>query len=50
VRLAESEDEVIVTYEMKGPDGARGRNTEILTFKGEDRNRLSQPRWMVPRG
>jgi ketosteroid isomerase-like protein len=35
VRLVESGDEVIVTYEMKNPDGARGRNTEILTFNGD---------------
>jgi ketosteroid isomerase-like protein len=35
VRLVESGDEVIVTYEMKKPDGNRGRNTEILTFKGD---------------
>jgi hypothetical protein len=26
-----SGDEAIVTYEMKHPDGRRGRNTEILT-------------------
>jgi len=35
VRLVESGDEVVVTYEMKNPDGAKGRNTEILTFRGE---------------
>jgi len=35
VRLLESGDEVIVTYEMTSPEGARGRNTEILTFDGE---------------
>jgi|ERR671930_363297 hypothetical protein len=35
VRLVESEDEVIVTYEMKKPDGSRGRNTEVLTFNGD---------------
>jgi hypothetical protein len=28
-------DEVIVTYELKRPDGSRGRNTEILTIKGD---------------
>jgi hypothetical protein len=33
VRLLESGDEVVVTYEMKKPDGTRGRNTEVLTFK-----------------
>jgi hypothetical protein len=26
---------VIVTYEMKSAPGARGRNTEVLTFDGE---------------
>ena len=34
VRLVESGDEVIVTYERTRPDGGRGRNTEILTFEG----------------
>jgi hypothetical protein len=27
-------EEVIVTYEMTGRDGTRGRNTEVLTFAG----------------
>ena len=35
VRLLEAGDEVIVTYEMKKPGGGRGRNTEVLTFKGD---------------
>jgi len=35
VRLLASGDEVIVTYEMTHPDGRRGRNTEVLTFRGE---------------
>jgi hypothetical protein len=35
VRVLESGDEVIVTYELKRADGGRGRNTEILTFKGD---------------
>ena len=35
VRLVESGDEVIVTYEMTKPDGSRGRNTEVLTFSGD---------------
>ena len=35
VRLVEAADEVIVTYEMTRADGGRGRNTEILTFKGD---------------
>ena len=34
VRLVESGDEVIVTYELTHPDGKRGRNTEIVTFDG----------------
>ena len=32
VRLVEAGDEVVVTYEMTRQDGARGRNTEILTL------------------
>jgi ketosteroid isomerase-like protein len=35
VRLVESGNDVIVTYEMTKPDGSRGRNTEILTFSGD---------------
>jgi hypothetical protein len=35
VRLFETGDEVIVTYEMTRQDGGRGRNTEILTFDGD---------------
>jgi hypothetical protein len=35
VRVVQSGDEVIVTYEMTRTDGGRGRNTEILTFRGE---------------
>lgn len=35
VRLIQAGDEVIVTYESKQPDGAKGRNTEILTFEGD---------------
>jgi len=35
IRLIESGDEVIVTYESKHPDGTKGRNTEILTFEGD---------------
>ena len=35
-RLAEVDDEVIVTYEStKKTDGSRFRNTEVLTFRGE---------------
>jgi hypothetical protein len=35
VRTIESGDEVVVTYEATRPDGSRFRNTEILTFAGE---------------
>lgn len=34
-RMVESGDEVIVTYVMTRSDGGRGRNTEVLTFRGE---------------
>jgi SnoaL-like domain len=37
VRLVESGDEVIVTYEVRRPDGTGGRNTEVLTFDRSDR-------------
>lgn len=39
VRAAQSGDEVIVTYDMTRADGGRGRNTEILTFRGEQISR-----------
>jgi hypothetical protein len=35
VRLMECGEEVIVTYEVQHPDGHTGRNTEILTFRGD---------------
>jgi hypothetical protein len=35
VRLIEAGDEVIVTYETRKPDGSRGRNTEVLGFRGD---------------
>jgi ketosteroid isomerase-like protein len=35
VRMVKDGDEVIVTYEMIGGDGTRGRNTEVLTFAGD---------------
>jgi hypothetical protein len=35
VRLREAGDEVIVTYERTRADGGRGRNTEVLTFAGD---------------
>lgn len=37
VRLLGSGDEVIVTYELRRPDGSGGQNTEVLTFDREDR-------------
>ena len=33
LRLIEHDDEVVVTYEMTKPNGAKGRNTEILRIK-----------------
>jgi ketosteroid isomerase-like protein len=36
VRLLESGDEVIVTYELTHRDGRRGRNTEVLTFRDDE--------------
>jgi ketosteroid isomerase-like protein len=35
VRLIEHGDEVVVTYEYTRADGGRGRNTEVLTFRGD---------------
>ena len=35
LRLAESGDDVFVTYEATRDDGTRFRNTEVLTFAGE---------------
>jgi ketosteroid isomerase-like protein len=35
VRLIESGDEVIVTYESTRTDGSHFRNTEVLTFEGD---------------
>jgi len=37
VRLLESGDEVVVTYEGTRPDGTRFRNSEVLRFDGADR-------------
>jgi ketosteroid isomerase-like protein len=37
LRLVPSGDEVIVTYELRRPDGSGGRNTEILSFDDQDR-------------
>jgi ketosteroid isomerase-like protein len=35
VRLIESGDEVVVTYQATRTDGTRFRNTEVLTFSGD---------------
>jgi ketosteroid isomerase-like protein len=35
VRLIESGDEVVVTYELTKTDGHRFRNTEVLTFNDD---------------
>jgi hypothetical protein len=35
VRMIESGDEVVVTYEATRTDGSRFRNTEVLTFAGD---------------
>ena len=40
VRLVESGDEVIVTYESRRTDGTRFRNTEVLTFAGDKIRRV----------
>jgi ketosteroid isomerase-like protein len=37
VRLIESGDEVVVTYESDTSAGGRGRNTEVITFDDEDK-------------
>ena len=37
VRLLEVGDEVIVTYELRRPDGSGGRNTEVMTFDADNR-------------
>jgi ketosteroid isomerase-like protein len=40
VRLIESGDEVVVTYEADASSGKRGRNTEVLTFDGDQISRI----------
>jgi ketosteroid isomerase-like protein len=39
-RLIEDGDEVVVTYESTRTDGIRFRNTEVLTFAGEELARV----------
>jgi ketosteroid isomerase-like protein len=40
VRVVESGDEVIVTYDLRRPDGSGGRNTEVVTF--DEANKISR--------
>jgi ketosteroid isomerase-like protein len=40
VRVIEHGDEVILTHEYAKPDGATGRNTDIVTFAGDKIIRL----------
>ena len=42
VRLIESGDEVVVTYELTKTDGHRFRNTEVLTFGHDNRLRTAE--------
>ena len=35
IRLIESGDEVVITYEATQPNGSKGVNTEILTFDSD---------------
>ena len=35
-RLVEDGDEVVVTYEATRTDGSRFRNTEVMTFSGDE--------------
>lgn len=37
VRLIEAGNEVIVSYELRRPDGSAGRNTEVLSFDEHDK-------------
>ena len=37
VRVIESGDEVVVTYETATSSGRQGRNTEVLTFDDDDK-------------
>ena len=49
VRMIESGDEVIVTYESEMSAGKRGRNTEVLTFRdGQVRSAEVYFGWNVP--
>ena len=35
IRMVEHDDEVLLTYEATRLDGTRFRNTEVLTFRGD---------------
>jgi ketosteroid isomerase-like protein len=37
VRVIDAGDAVIVTYDLRRPDGSGGRNTEVLTFDNDDK-------------
>jgi len=51
VRLIESGDEVIVTYEARRVDGTSFRNTEVLSFTGEQVSRAEVYfGWDLPAG
>ena len=39
IRLIESGDEVVVTYEAEKPNGSKGVNIEILTFDRDELRR-----------
>jgi ketosteroid isomerase-like protein len=50
VRMVEAGDEVIVTYESTKADGGRFRNTEVLTFSGDQITRVEVYfGWDLPR-
>jgi len=40
VRMIESGNEIVVTYEMKRADGSVGRNTEVMSFEGDKISRV----------
>ena len=46
VRLIESGDEVVITYESTKTDGSRFRNTEVLTFDGDEISKVGGLLWL----
>src|SRR5256885_13708726 len=42
LRLVQSGDEVIVTYELRRPDGGGGRDTQDLTLEAPEQNATTQ--------